>query len=228
MDEMTLVEKYNHELYHSGIKGMKWGVRRYQNPDGSLTAAGKKRYGTKTNFERVKAAKRAAAKANSKEAIAKRKADERTAAEIAKYRKKAGLDPDDTSDAEITRKKLFSKKSTSTEDVETKRTDVDVSKKKVKDMSDDELREATNRWRAEKDYLQAQKELSDVMKKPMSEAEKKKRNVEEAVTQVLTNSLKNIGGQTVTYMMGTAVNKLLADTFNDPQIINPKKGQKDK
>ena len=32
------------ELYHHGVKGMKWGVRRYQNPDGSLTAAGEKRY----------------------------------------------------------------------------------------------------------------------------------------------------------------------------------------
>ena len=31
------------ELYHHGIKGQKWGVRRYQNEDGSLTAAGKKR-----------------------------------------------------------------------------------------------------------------------------------------------------------------------------------------
>ena len=30
------------ELYHHGIKGMKWGVRRYQNYDGSLTSAGKK------------------------------------------------------------------------------------------------------------------------------------------------------------------------------------------
>ena len=32
------------EIYHHGIKGMRWGIRRYQNPDGSLTAAGKKRY----------------------------------------------------------------------------------------------------------------------------------------------------------------------------------------
>lgn len=37
----------NGELYHSGIKNMKWGIRRYQNKDGSLTPEGKKRYGDK-------------------------------------------------------------------------------------------------------------------------------------------------------------------------------------
>lgn len=34
---------YDGELYHWGIKGMKLGIRRYQNPDGSLTPAGRKR-----------------------------------------------------------------------------------------------------------------------------------------------------------------------------------------
>lgn len=35
-------------LYHHGVKGMKWGIRRYQNKDGSLTPAGKQRERQKT------------------------------------------------------------------------------------------------------------------------------------------------------------------------------------
>jgi hypothetical protein len=42
------------ELYHHGIKGQKWGIRRYQNPDGSLTEAGKKRKARSDRYSRGK------------------------------------------------------------------------------------------------------------------------------------------------------------------------------
>lgn len=52
------------KLFHHGIKGMKWGVRRYQNEDGTLTDAGKKRYNRmsddklqKTLYKQVKDAR---------------------------------------------------------------------------------------------------------------------------------------------------------------------------
>lgn len=44
---------YSQELYHHGIKGMKWGVRRYQNPDGTLTAEGRARYLNSNDSDRI-------------------------------------------------------------------------------------------------------------------------------------------------------------------------------
>ena len=79
---------YTDNLLHSGVKGMKWGQRLYQNKDGSLTALGKQRYGTKGNYEKVQAAKRAASPEKLKAAKARAKAQARTEAEIEKYKKK--------------------------------------------------------------------------------------------------------------------------------------------
>lgn len=43
---------YESELKHHGIKGQKWGVRRFRNNDGSLTPAGKKRYSAKEQMQK--------------------------------------------------------------------------------------------------------------------------------------------------------------------------------
>lgn len=48
---------YSDYLAHHGIKGQKWGVRRYQNPDGSYTGAGRSRYGIEGHKEDSKAYK---------------------------------------------------------------------------------------------------------------------------------------------------------------------------
>ena len=96
-------------LEHHGIKGMRWGVRRYQNKDGSLTPLGRKKYGTKTNFEKVQAAKRASSKDVVKKNKARLKAEENTRKELEKYKKKAGLEDDPPEfDKEAIRKKTLS------------------------------------------------------------------------------------------------------------------------
>ena len=44
MWEYTFMDVDPYALYHYGTLGQKWGIRRYQNPDGTLTEAGKRRY----------------------------------------------------------------------------------------------------------------------------------------------------------------------------------------
>lgn len=83
-------------------------------------------------------------------------------------------------------------------------------------MSDAEIKKRIERLELEKKY----KELSG------AQVSKGKRIAED----ILTNSVKNIGGQVTTLLLGEAVNKAFKTLMKDPnfQAVNPKKGQKDK
>lgn len=113
----------NNELLHWGIKGMKWGVRRYQNKDGTLTAAGKKRY--KAEMDKLKA----------EEAALKNRAA--TKAKLAKLDTK--------------RKSIDALKKSVDGASEPKHAD-QSRKKSIGDMSDDELIKAVRRAQLEDQY----------------------------------------------------------------------------
>lgn len=194
---------YSDELQHWGIKNQKWGKRRFQNKDGSLTPAGKERYNKemaalKAEEKVLKNRQRTAAKLN--------KLDEKRR-ELDEMRR--SLDGDDGNKSD-TKRKLFGKKSEQkTDDVP----DSKPTKKAVKDMTDEEINALMERLNLEK---------------RCNEAIRQQNKGKEFVTDVLKKSGSNVATQLATYAMGYAINKAFAKTFGDPAIINPKKGQKDK
>lgn len=52
------MENYNNELYHYGVKGMKWGVRRYKNKDGSRNNGGNKKLSPRQVKKSIEQAKK--------------------------------------------------------------------------------------------------------------------------------------------------------------------------
>ncbi|GHU58837.1 hypothetical protein AGMMS49975_25780 [Clostridia bacterium] len=101
---------YNHtqqnELYHHGILGMRWGVRRYQNSDGSLTKAGERRYNegvekAKADLKEAKFAKKQATIAYDKATFYGLKNDDKALNKLVKANHNVKYAKEDLTDAKV-------------------------------------------------------------------------------------------------------------------------------
>lgn len=127
----------NNELNHHGIKGQKWGIRRYQKQDGSLTAEGKKRYDKDGNNEPRNMKK---VEENTK---AIKKINESSQAVIQESSK-------------IAKNKREKKQQQMNDEID------EAVRERVSKMSDQELREVVNRLNMEERYTQVMQQRNHI------------------------------------------------------------------
>lgn len=137
------------ELAHWGIKGMRWGIRRYQNKDGSLTKAGQRRYDKE--MEKLK---------KEEQVLKNRKATQGKLAKLEAKRasnaaKKKELDGDDEDEKKKEAEEAAAKK-------------ISAGKKKVSEMSSLELAEAISRARLEDEYNRLRPDPDEVKREQRS------------------------------------------------------------
>lgn len=191
-------------LNHHGIKGQKWGIRRYQNKDGTLTAAGRKRYDEE--MERLK----------KEEKILKNK--QRTKAQLDKLEAKR-------KEIEEQKKTMDGKKQTETTEREIPAENVrkSVGKKKIKDMSDAELKAIVDRLDLERKYKDAMANSGSKVEDGRNFVQKFKEDiVVPAAKAGAKNAIQNMSRDATAYV-GVKLGEAIRDYVNSSQSVKKKK-----
>lgn len=166
------MEYYNsydpYELTHWGIKGMKWGVRRFQNKDGSLTEKGGKRY----NGADYQPRKSLGQKISDYKKTAKRKANLKKAREARAAKQKAAEEA-----------KLAA---------EQRKKDVAAGKIRATDMTNEELQARIDRLNSEKRYKQLMEETDQTSKMVSYGKQFAKKMWDQAIVPAATEAGKQI------------------------------------
>lgn len=169
----------DNELRHYGVLGMKWGRRKYQNRDGTLTPAGKKRYNNELS------------KIKNEQKILKNK--QQTKAKIDKL--KTMRDEVDSQKRELTPQKSKAPAQ--------KASSEPPKKKRIKDMTDDELRNEINRLNMEKQYKDL---LNDTRNKQVSRGKDMAERIIEKVGEDLIAQVgKHYGAKGLNKLIGEEV-----------------------
>lgn len=183
----------NNELRHWGVKGMRWGVRRFQNRDGTLTKAGQKRYAKE--LEKLKAEQKVLT------------AKKRTQAKIDKLEAMSKSIDD--------QKQKLSNKENIKKEIPAK-TKQPPKRRTIKDLSDDELRTRIARLEMEKRY-------KDLVKSEVQVDKGKsfaKKYATDAAKKILLDNSVDIVSQAIKHLMSKQANKILGE---DATSANNKK-----
>ena len=187
---------YNNELYHYGVKGQKWGVRRYQNSDGTLTMAGKKRalsiqqkYTDLTRNNKFRDSNGEMTYAGRKKALKMREEYGKVTGgkRLAPFTKNPNFKPESKNISEESKKKSIREKS-----------------KSVEEMSNEELRSKITRKQLEMQY-------SSLYPKKVSAG---KKFVNRVVNNIVLPAGEDVARQLFKSEMTKAVNNLKGDTDN--------------